>query len=32
VDAAMQALQRGGADVEKTIIGTIYNLDQGKRQ
>ncbi len=31
VDAAMQALQRGG-DVEKTIIGTIYNLDQGKRQ
>jgi Ca-activated chloride channel family protein len=32
VDAAMQALQRGGADVEKTIIGTIYNLDQGKRE
>jgi Ca-activated chloride channel homolog len=31
VDAAMQALQRGG-DVEKTIIGTIYTLDQGRRQ
>lgn len=31
VDAAMQALQQG-ADVEKTIIGTIYNLDQGRRQ
>ena len=32
VTMAMQALQRGGADVEKTIIGTIYNLDAGKRQ
>ncbi len=32
LDAAMQSLQRGGADIEKTIIGTIYNLDQGKRQ
>ena len=32
VDSAMQALQRGGADAEKTIIGTIYNLDLGKRQ
>ena len=32
VDAALQALQRGGANIEKTIIGTIYNLDQGKRQ
>src|SRR5579884_3651858 len=31
LDAAMQALQRGGADVEKTLIGTIYELDQGKR-
>ena len=32
VTMAMQALQQGGADVEKTIIGTIYNLDAGKRQ
>jgi len=31
VDAAMQALQRGG-DAEKTLIGTMLNLDQGKRQ
>jgi Ca-activated chloride channel family protein len=31
VEAAMQAIQSGGADVEKTIVGTIYNLDQGKR-
>lgn len=32
IDAAMQALQRGGADAaEKTLIGTIYTLDQGKR-
>lgn len=30
IDVAMQAIQRGG-DAEKTIIGTIYNLDQGKR-
>jgi Ca-activated chloride channel family protein len=31
LEAAMQSIQTGG-DVEKTIIGTIYNLDQGKRQ
>jgi Ca-activated chloride channel family protein len=31
IEAAMQAIQSGGADVEKTIVGTIYNLDQGKR-
>ena len=31
VDAAMQALQRGG-DAEKTLIGTMLNLDQGNRQ
>lgn len=29
---AMQSLQQGGGDVEKTLIGAIYNLDQGKRQ
>lgn len=32
VAAALQTLQRGGADVEKTIIGTIHNLDSGRRQ
>lgn len=32
VDAAMQALQRGGGDAEKTLMGTIMNLDQGKRE
>ncbi len=31
VTQALQALQ-GGADAEKTIIGTIYRLDQGKRE
>ena len=31
VDVAMQAIQRGG-DAEKTLIGTMLNLDQGKRQ
>jgi Ca-activated chloride channel family protein len=31
VTMAMQALQSGGSgDAEKTLIGTIYNLDQGK--
>ncbi|HLJ57295.1 MAG TPA: hypothetical protein VKT77_19820, partial [Chthonomonadaceae bacterium] len=30
VDQAMQALKKGG-DVEKTLIGTMLNLDQGKR-
>ena len=30
LDAAMQAIQRGG-DAEKTLIGTMLNLDQGKR-
>lgn len=29
--AAMDALQRGG-EVEKTLIGTIYHLDQGKKK
>ncbi len=29
---AMQAIQQGGGDVEKTLIGTIYTLDQGKRE
>lgn len=32
IDVAMAAVQRGGADIEKTIIGTIHNLDLGKRQ
>jgi len=31
VKQAMDALQRGG-EVEKTLIGTIYNLDQGKKK
>ncbi|HZO88772.1 MAG TPA: VWA domain-containing protein [Chthonomonadaceae bacterium] len=31
VEAAMQTIQSGG-DVEKTIVGTIYNLDQGKHK
>jgi len=31
VTQAIDALQRGG-DVEKTLIGTIYNLDQGKKR
>jgi Ca-activated chloride channel family protein len=30
VDAAMAAM-KSGADVEKTLIGTMLNLDQGKR-
>lgn len=31
--AAAQALRRGaGSDAEKTLIGTIYHLDQGKRR
>lgn len=30
VEAALRSLQNG-ADIEKTIIGTIFNLDQGKR-
>jgi Ca-activated chloride channel family protein len=30
---AAQALRRGAeGDAEKTLIGTIYNLDQGKRR
>lgn len=35
VAQATQAFQRGGADdssIEKTLIGTIYHLDQGKRR
>jgi Ca-activated chloride channel family protein len=31
VAQAMDALQRGG-EVEKTLIGTIYHLDQGKKK
>lgn len=31
VTLALQSIQQGSADVEKTIMGTIYNLDQGKR-
>lgn len=31
VGQAMEALQRGG-EVEKTLIGTIYHLDQGKKR
>lgn len=32
VGQAIDALQRGGGEVEKTLIGTIYHLDQGKRK
>lgn len=31
VTRAIETIQRGG-DVEKTLIGTIYHLDQGKRK
>jgi Ca-activated chloride channel family protein len=30
VEEAMRAVQ-GGADIEKTIVGTVFNLEQGKR-
>jgi hypothetical protein len=30
VTLAMEQLQQGG-QVEKTLIGTIYNLDRGKK-
>lgn len=30
VRKSIDSIQRGGADAEKTLIGTIYNLDQGK--
>lgn len=30
VRKAIDSIQSGGADAEKTLIGTIYNLDQGK--
>lgn len=32
VDTALRSLQTGGADVEKTLMGTVMNLDAGKRQ
>jgi len=31
LDAAMQSLRRGGGDVEKTLMGAIVDIDQGKR-
>ena len=31
LDQAMQSLQRGGGDVEKTLMGAIVDIDQGKR-
>lgn len=31
LDAAMQSLQRGGGDAEKTLMGAVLDLDQGKR-
>jgi Ca-activated chloride channel family protein len=31
LDAAMQSLQRGSGDVEKTLMGTIVDIEQGKR-
>ena len=30
VSRAIDSIKQGGADAEKTLIGTIYNLDQGK--
>jgi Ca-activated chloride channel family protein len=32
VDEAISALQKGGADAEKTLIGTIMDLDVGKKK
>jgi Ca-activated chloride channel family protein len=32
VKNAITSIQQGGADAEKTLIGTIYNLDQGKKK
>lgn len=32
VDEAITALQKGGADAEKTLIGTIMDLDVGKKK
>lgn len=31
VTQAIQSLQQGGHDVEKTLLGTMLTLDQGKR-
>lgn len=31
LDSAMQSLQRGGGDAEKTLMGAVLDLDQGKR-
>ena len=31
LDQAMQSLKSGGGDVEKTLMGTIMEIDQGKR-
>ena len=31
LDQAMQSLQRGSGDVEKTLMGAIVDIDQGKR-
>lgn len=32
VQEAIDSIQHGGADAEKTLIGTIYHLDQGKKK
>lgn len=32
VRKAIDSIRRGGQDAEKTLIGTIYNLDQGKKK
>lgn len=32
VQEAIDSIQQGGADAEKTLIGTIYHLDQGKKK
>jgi uncharacterized protein YjhX (UPF0386 family) len=32
IQKAIESIQEGGADAEKTLMGTIYNLDQGKKK
>jgi hypothetical protein len=32
VRKAIESIQQGGPGAEKTLIGTIYSLDQGKRK
>lgn len=32
IQRAIDSIKQGGPDAEKTLIGTIYNLDQGKKK